>query len=145
MLNLLKMTMNIEEVIDNFDFLEDWEDKYLYIIDLGKNLEDLDNRFKVETNLVEGCQSRVWLTSELQNNGETTIKFKADSDSQIVKGLISILLTIYSEKTPKDILSVDINSIFQKLELEEHLSTNRSNGLWSMVNKIKDTAQSYVN
>lgn len=131
--------MQIEELIENFELLEDWEDKYRYIIDLGSNLAPLDEKFKTDEWKVRGCQSQVWLVPE-KNDGK--LSFKGDSDAVIVKGLISIVLTIFNNKTPSEIAVLEIDDVFSRLGLEEHLSPSRRNGLFSMVEKIKLYARS---
>ncbi len=126
--------MDITELEDNFELLEDWEDKYRYIIDLGGRLEPLDEKFKTEEWKVRGCQSQVWLVPSKQND---KIHFIGDSDAVIVKGLIAIVLTIYSDKSPSEIKSIAVEDIFAKLGLSEHLSPSRRNGLIAMTEKIK--------
>lgn len=125
--------MDIDELIENFELLEDWEDKYRYIIDLGSRLEAFPPELKTEEWKVRGCQSQVWLVPEVQNG---KIRFKGDSDAMIVKGLIAIVLMIYSDKSPAEIKAVAVEDIFAKLGLSEHLSPSRRNGLISMTDKI---------
>ena len=127
--------MNIEELIDNFEFLDSWEDKYRYIIELGEKLPPFDERFKTEEWKVKGCQSQVWLVPEKQSDG--CLKFMGDSDAVIVKGLIFIVLSIYNNASPQKIKNLNVEEIFTKLGLKEHLSPSRRNGLESMINKIK--------
>lgn len=134
-----EIIMQIEELIENFELLEDWEDKYRYIIDLGSNLAPLDEKFKTEEWKVRGCQSQVWLVPEKKDG---KLSFKGDSDAMIVKGLISIVLTIFNNKTPSEIAVLEIDDVFSRLGLEEHLSPSRRNGLFSMVEKIKLYARS---
>ncbi len=129
---------SIEEIIENFDFLEDWEEKYKYIIDLGSKLEGLPEADKNYLWKVEGCQSQVWLKPDIQDG---KIIFKADSDAIIVKGLIAIVLQIYSNKSAKEIKDIEVDKIFDKLGLREHLSPSRRNGLMALVSKIKGYAQ----
>ena len=131
--------MEIGELIDNFELLDDWEDKYRYIIDLGSNLSPLDEKFKTDEWKVRGCQSQVWLVPEKKDG---ILSFKGDSDAIIVKGLISVVLTIFNGKTPAEISALEIDDIFSRLGLEEHLSPSRRNGLVSMVEKIKLYARS---
>ena len=126
--------MSIEELIENFSFLEEWEDKYRYLIELGEGLSPLSDSFKTDTYKVEGCMSQVWLVPELKDN---RYYFKADSDALIVKGLIAVILAAYDGKTKEEIAKVDIDGIFQKLGLETHLSPTRRNGFFSMVSKIR--------
>ncbi|MBO5443467.1 MAG: SufE family protein [Alphaproteobacteria bacterium] len=126
--------MNIEELTENFELLEDWEDKYRYIIDLGEKLPPLDEKFKTEEWKVRGCTSQVWLVPEIKNG---VISFKGDSDAAIVKGIVSIVLMIFSNKSAQAIKEIAVENIFAKLGLEEHLSPSRRNGLVSMVEKIR--------
>ncbi len=130
--------MKIEDLIDNFTFFDSWEDKYRYIIELGEELPELPSEFLTEEWKVKGCQSQVWLVP--QKNSDGTITFLGTSDAMIVKGLISIVLCIYSGKTPQDILDIDIDNIFSSLGLHEHLSPSRRNGLESMIEKIRNYA-----
>lgn len=127
--------MNIDELIDNFAFFDTWEDKYRYIIELGEKMPPLPQIFKTEEWMVKGCQSQVWLTWKKNDNG--TLTFLGDSDAMIVKGLICIVLSIYNNLPSKNILDIDIDSIFVKLGLKEHLSPSRRNGLEAMIAKIK--------
>lgn len=126
--------MDINELIENFELLDDWEDKYRYIIDLGAGLPPLEDRFRTEEWKVRGCQSQVWLVPEKKDG---RLFFKGDSDAAIVKGIISVVLTIFSGKTPEEILQVDIDSLFGRLGLQEHLSPSRRNGLGAMTEKIR--------
>ncbi len=123
-----------DEIIDEFSGLDDWMDRYAYIIELGNAVEPLEERFKTPENLIEGCQSRVWLNAERMDDG--TIEFKADSDAIIVKGIVALLLRVFSRQRPKAILEADIYFI-DKIGLKEHLSPTRSNGLVAMVKQIR--------
>ena len=130
--------MDIDELVDNFALLDDWEDKYRYIIDLGSKLPPLDEKYKTDDWKVRGCQSQVWLVPEVREiNGEKILDFKGDSDAAIGKGIVAIILSIYSNKSAQMIKSVAVGDIFAKLGLEEHLSPSRRNGLASMNEKIK--------
>jgi cysteine desulfuration protein SufE len=122
-----------EEIIDEFSMFDDWMDRYEYIIELGKSLPIIDTRYKLDENLIKGCQSKVWLYSELENN---TIKFTADSDAILTKGIVALLLRVYSNQKPGDILTADTNFI-DEIGLKEHLSPTRANGLVSMIKYIK--------
>ena len=122
-----------KDIIDNFLFFDDWTQKYEYIIELSKDLESMSKELKSEDNLIKGCQSKVWLHAEL-NDGK--INFLADSEAIITKGIISILLNVYNNRTPKEILSSNMDFI-EKIGLKEHLSPNRANGLSSMYKQIK--------
>lgn len=126
--------MTVEELIDNFSFLDGWEEKYQYVIDLGHKLEPLDEKFKTDDWKVKGCQSQVWLVPQIQNG---IFHFKGDSDAILVKGIISIVLLIYNDKTADEIKNIDVTKIFVKLGLEENLTPSRRNGMLSMVEKIK--------
>lgn len=134
--------MNIEELIENFEFLTDWEDRYKYIIELGSELPVLDEKYYSEEYKVKGCTSQVWFVPEISidEDGDEVLIFKGDSDAMIVKGIIAIVFTIYSSQKVKNINKIDSEAIFEKLGLLEHLSPNRRNGLVSMVEKIKSYA-----
>ena len=134
--------MTIDELIEGFELFEDWEERYRYIIEMGRKLDPLPDEAKTEVNRVQGCVSSVWLLSATEPGDSSRFVFKADSDSHIVRGLISILLLAYSGKTAADIASVDIDGIFVRLGLERHLSPNRRNGFFSMVERIKGVATS---
>ncbi len=134
------MDITIDRIMQNFDVLTDWEDRYRYIIELGRKLPPFDEEYKVDDNLVQGCVSQVWLVTDVRDGDPPVIEFRADSDAQIVKGLVAILLSLYSGKTAREILTADIRSIFQKLDLAKHLSINRANGFASMVKRIHELA-----
>tara|TARA_R110000824_G_scaffold366730_2_gene555711 strand:+ start:242157 stop:242579 length:423 start_codon:yes stop_codon:yes gene_type:complete len=137
--------MSIEDLIDDFSFLDDWEDRYRYVIELGKGLEPLSDAEHSDTNKVQGCVSQVWLVTEPDNKAmEPSITFRGDSDAFIVRGLIAIVLRIYSGKSAKEILAIDAREVFEKLGLNEHLSPQRSNGLYSMVERVKSDAASLL-
>ncbi len=137
--------MNIEELEENFDCLDDWEDKYRYIIELGEKLAPLSPELHTPEWKVKGCQSQVWLVPKIteSKNGKI-LDFFGDSDAVIVKGIIAIVLIIYSSKSPQEILKINIEDIFNKIGLQEHLSPNRRNGLFSMVEKIKSYAREMI-
>ena len=135
--------MNVEKIISDFEFIDDWEDRYRYVIDLGDQLEPYPSENKTPETKVQGCVSQVWLTSELRVNpegGDKVLHFTGDSDAHIVRGLIAIVFGIYSDKTPKDILSINHQEIFQTLDLKDHISPQRSNGLSAMVKRIQADA-----
>lgn len=123
-----------EEIIDEFSGFDDWMDRYSYIIELGNAVEPLDAKYKVPENIIEGCQSRVWLNAEQQPDG--TINFSADSDAIIVKGIIALLIRVLSGHTPDEILESDLHFI-EAIGLREHLSPTRSNGLLAMVKQMR--------
>ena len=129
--------MTIEELIDNFSFLDGWEEKYQYVIDLGHKLEPLDEKFKTDDWKVKGCQSQVWLVPQIQNG---VFHFKGEYDAILVKRIISIVLLIYNDKTAAEIKNIDVTKIFVKLGLEENLTPSRRNCMLSMVEKIKQYA-----
>ena len=123
-----------DEIIDEFVDIEDWMDRYAYIIDLGNALPAIDEKYKTPQYIIEGCQSRVWLYAELNNEGK--IIYTADSDAIIVKGIISLLIKVLSNHTPQEILDAELYFI-DKIGLSEHLSPTRSNGLVAMVKQMK--------
>lgn len=124
-----------DEIIENFGLLGDWEERYRYLITLGKNLPPMEESLKTPENRVNGCTSQVWLTAK---NEEGFFSFFADSDTVIVKGLVAVILIFYSGKTAPDILAADAKELFSKLELQDHLTPSRSNGFFAMEKRIKD-------
>ncbi|HQB28307.1 MAG TPA: SufE family protein [Paludibacter sp.] len=129
-----------DTIIEDFEQFDDWMDKYALIIDLGNALAPIDEKYKVPQNLIEGCQSRVWLTADLDSNGK--VVFKAESDAILVKGIVALLLQVLSERTPDEILHADLYFI-DKIGLREHLSPTRSNGLLAMIKQMKMYALAY--
>lgn len=127
------------DIIADFSLFDTWEERYSYMIDLGKSLPLIDPKYKTEQYLIKGCQSNVWLHSELTNG---KVVFTADSDAIITKGIVAILIRSFSNQSPKDILSADLNFI-DKIQLKEHLSPTRANGLISMIEQIKLYAQAF--
>ena len=128
-----------QSLVEDFSFMEDWTEKYQYLIDLSKNLLPMDTKFKVEDNLIKGCQSKVWLKASFENE---LINFQADSDAIISKGIVAILLSVLNDRKPNEILNADLSFIDQ-IGLKEHLSPNRANGLSSMLKQIKFYALAY--
>ncbi len=128
-----------EELIADFELFDDWEGKYEYIIDLGKELPKLDNEFKTEENIIKGCQSLVWLHASMKDG---IIQFEADSDAIIVRGLVSMLVKVLSGHTPEQISNTDLYFL-QKIGLHKHLAQTRSNGLASMVKQMRAYALAY--
>jgi len=126
-------------LIDEFGFLQDWTEKYEHIISIGKQLPELDSKYKTDENLIKGCQSRVWLHASLENN---KVIFQADSDAIITKGLVGLILRLFSGHRPQEILDADLTFIDQ-IGLKQHLSPTRSNGLLSMVKQLKFYALAY--
>ena len=141
---------SIDEIIENFDLLEEWDDRYRYLIELGRTLPPLPETARSDANKVQGCASQVWLSTTIKPNGSTgpVLAFDGDSDAHIVRGLIAILFALYSGKGAKDILSTDAVALFEKLGLRDHLTPQRSNGFRSMVDRIRrdaNTAMAAVN
>ncbi|PKP13144.1 MAG: Fe-S metabolism protein SufE [Bacteroidetes bacterium HGW-Bacteroidetes-3] len=122
-----------EEIIDEFSFFEDWMERYEYIIELGKSLPMIKDEFKTDSNLISGCQSKVWLHSEIDGD---KIKFTADSDAILTKGIVALLLRVFNNQKPADILDADLHFV-DEIGLKEHLSPTRANGLVSMIKQIK--------
>lgn len=135
--------MSIQDLVDDFEFLGEWEDRYRYVIELGKELEPLSEEEHSAANKVEGCVSHVWLVNELRkaDDGAPLLHFRGDSDAHIVRGLIAILMRLYSDKRPAEILDLDARAVFAKLGLDDHLTPQRSNGLYSMVARIQSDAK----
>lgn len=127
------------ELIEAFSFLDSWEERYEYMIDLGKSLPLVDPQYKTDNFLIKGCQSRVWLHAKFQDG---KIIFTADSDAIITKGIVAVLISVYSDRTPEEILSTD-TSFIDRIGLKEHLSPTRANGLVSMVEQMKHYAQAF--
>jgi cysteine desulfuration protein SufE len=138
----LGRTMSIEEIVENFELLDEWDDRYRYLIELGRALPALPEGARTEANKVRGCASQVWLSTSIKPNGASgpTLSFEGDSDAHIVRGLIAVLFALYSGKSAKDILSSDAVALFEKLGLREHLTPQRSNGFRSMVERIRRDA-----
>ena len=137
--------MNLETIIEDFEFFDDWEDRYKYIMDLGKSLDPLSDDDYGKTNKVDGCASQVWLIiNEEEVNEKTILKLKADSDSFLVRGLLAIIISIFSGKTPSNILKINYNNELDKLNLKENISQQRSNGLTAVINKVISEAQKRV-
>lgn len=138
-LNLPTINDIQEEIIEEFSVFDDWMDKYALLIELGNSLEPLDEKYRVESNLIQGCQSRVWLQADY-NDGR--IYFRAESDAVIVKGIIALLIKLLSNRTPDEIIDADLYFV-ERIGLNEHLSPTRSNGLVSMIKQIRFYAMAY--
>ena len=137
--------LKIEDLVTDFEFFDNWEDKYKYIIELGKNCPPLNENEKNNDNKVDGCASQVWLITKKEKlNDKIILKFKGDSDALIVRGLVVILFSIFSEKSPDEIIKIDAFEKLRNLDLERNLTMQRSNGLSSMVKRIKEEAQKYI-
>jgi len=134
--------MTINEIRDNFALLEDWDDRYRYVIELGRTLRPMPEAQHSQDNKVQGCASQVWLSKRIDRNGdEPVLNYLGDSDAHIVRGLIAILLTLYSGHTPREILGTDAVAVFNEFGFREHLTPQRSNGLRSMVERIRSDAR----
>jgi cysteine desulfuration protein SufE len=136
--------MTIDDIIENFSLLDDWDDRYRYVIELGRGLSPLPDQARNDANKVQGCASQVWLATEARPDGEAgpILTFKGDSDAHIVRGLIAILFALYSGRPARDILATDAIALFDRLGLREHLTPQRSNGFRSMVERIRSDARS---
>ena len=131
---------DIQDMIDDFAFLSDWEERYMHVIDLGKALPPLNETEKTDINKVKGCVSQVWLVSERDSSDDPVLTFRGDSDAHIVKGLVAVTLQIFSGRKASLIKELDASAILKELDLEEHLSPQRSNGLKAMISRIKAEA-----
>lgn len=130
-----------DEIRETFAFLEDWEDRYRYVIDLGKAMPPLEDALKVPATKVEGCASQVWIVPEIDGQGpDAVFRFRGESDAMIVRGLIAVLRALYDERPVREVLATDAGEAFAELDLVEHLSSQRSNGLRAMVERIKTLA-----
>ncbi len=134
--------MSLETLLDDFALFDDWEDRYRYIIELGNGLKPLTDDEHNDANKVQGCVSQVWLVSDRDDNG---LSFRGDSDAHIVRGLVAILLTLYDGKSANEIADYDAEGAFQKLGLGEHLTPQRSNGFYAMVQRIRNDAAAAIN
>ncbi len=134
-------TEAFEDIAETFDFLDDWEERYRHVIDLGKAMEPLDEGLRVPATKVDGCASQVWLVPEISGEGdEARFKFRGDSDAMIVRGLIAVLIALYDGLTVKDVLAVDATAELARLDLQDHLSSQRSNGLRAMIERVRALA-----
>lgn len=132
----------IDEIIENFSLLDEWDDRYRYVIELGRGMSPLSDLHRTEANKVQGCASQVWLaTTARSDNGQPVLDFFGDSDAHIVRGLVAILLAVVSGKRAHEILATDPIALFERLGLREHLTPQRSNGFRSMVGRIRNDAQ----
>ena len=130
--------MQLGEIRESFAFFDSWEDKYRFVIDIGRGLPELPGEYKIPENIVRGCQSQVWLLSELQDG---KLRLRIDSDAHIVRGLIAIVLAAYQDKPPAEVRTFDIEALFAELDLLRHLSPVRGNGLRAMVARIRHEAE----
>lgn len=136
---------SFEEISENFDFLDNWEDRYRYLIELGQMLPAFEGADKTEASRVHGCVSQVWLlVEEVGDASAQVLRFRGDSDAMIVKGLVAVLIALYSNQPPAKITEIDAIKILDQLGLREHLTTQRSNGLVAMVERIQGEARKYL-
>jgi cysteine desulfuration protein SufE len=125
---------HLQEISDNFALFDDWEERYRYLIDLGRGLPVLEESFRIDENMVRGCTSRVWMVAEVKDG---IFRVRADSDAHIVRGLIALLLSAYNEKPLAEIAKIDVEKTFREIGLDQHLSPNRRNGFYAMVERIR--------
>ncbi len=135
------MAQTIDDIFADFDFLDDWEDRYRYVIDLGRDLKPYPEEARDAAHKVRGCVSQVWLKSALNADTDPVIEFVGDSDAHIVRGLVAIMMVLYSGKRASEIMAINPEAILKKLGLDEHLTPQRSNGLRAMIGRIRSEAQ----
>ena len=132
---------SLDEILESFELLDDWEDRYAYLIDLGKHVAGLPEELKTEETRVKGCTSQVWLVSRVEGEGEgARLMFEGDSDAHIVRGLVSLLLSAYSGRAPAEVIALDIEELFRRVGLERNLSVSRRSGFFSMVERVRRAA-----
>lgn len=136
------MTISLQTVLDDFAFLDDWEDRYRYLIDLGRDLDPLKDDERNEHTKVQGCVSQVWLVTKTGDGDDPVLTFRGDSDAHIVRGLVAVVLALFSDKRSSEILNIDAESTLRTLGLDEHLTPQRANGLRAMINRIRNEAVS---
>ncbi len=136
--------MELQELVDNFEFLDDWEERYRMLIDMGRDLPEFPEEARTEANRVDGCTSNVWLITEIEDGQPPRLHFRADSDAFIVKGLVAILLMAYSGRTPEEIQGTDIEALFNQLGLSKQLTPNRRDGFFAMVRRIHGLAAEHA-
>ena len=133
---------SIDEIIENFELIEDWDERYRYLIELGRMMEPLPDEAHSDANKVRGCASQVWLETKLDRSGpDPLLELRGDSDAHIVRGLVALLISLYSGKKPSEALATDAIGLFKSLGLAEHLTPQRSNGVRSMVERIREDAR----
>ena len=133
--------MNVDQLVENFEMLGPWEERYRYLIELGRKLPPLPEAEKTEASKVRGCMSQVWLTARVEPGPPPTLDLRGDSDAHIVKGLIALLFKLYAGRTPREVLALDARSVFERLGLENHITMNRRNGFYAMVERIRALAE----
>ncbi|MCB9548340.1 MAG: SufE family protein [Myxococcales bacterium] len=131
--------MTVDELVENFEFFDDWEDRYAYLMELGDTLPALADDVKVPANIVQGCMSQVWMVARLDADGR--MHLEADSDARIVRGLIAILFVALQDRPPAEVLAADVGALFQRLGLDRHISLNRRNGFAAMVQRARAFAE----
>ena len=136
-------TIISDDILEDLEFFDDWEDRYRYIIDLGKKLPAMPDELKTDANFVHGCQSQVWISAQY-NADANSLSFLVDSDAHIVRGLAAMVMAAFNQRSPEDILAFDVDAYFGKTQLIQHLSPTRGNGLKSMVGKIRSAAQAQL-
>jgi cysteine desulfuration protein SufE len=135
------MLPSIDEIVSNFELLDDWEERYRYLIELGRQMEPLPDEAHTDANKVRGCASQVWLVTTLEpGHGKPVMHLVGDSDAHIVRGLVALMISLYNGKTPEEAISTDALALFKELGLAEHLTPQRSNGVRSMVERIRRDA-----
>jgi len=135
--------LSVDQVVADFDLLDDWEDRYRYVIDLGRDLPPLPDDERTDANKVRGCASQVWLSTRRDDSDHRVrLRFRGDSDAMIVKGLVALVIALFDGKTPEEIRGIDAEALFGRLDLRSHLTTQRSNGLRALVDRIKADADS---
>ena len=138
----MKMTKEFQDIIETFEFLDDWEDRYRHVIELGKDMPALDDAFRVDTTKVDGCASQVWIVPRIEGKGaDGVFTFTGESDAMIVRGLIAILSALYNGQTLQQVVDIDASRAFAQLGLDQHLSAQRSNGLRAMIARIQSVAK----
>lgn len=135
---------NVQDMIDDFSFLDDWEDRYMHVIELGKSLDPLSDDERNADTKVNGCVSQVWLVLDVDTTNTPTLNYRGDSDAHIVKGLVAVVLEIFSSRTAQEITDIDAKAILSGLGLEEHLTPQRSNGLHAMIARIRRDAAGFL-
>jgi cysteine desulfuration protein SufE len=133
--------MEADALVETFEMLGPWEERYRYLIELGRQLPPLDEPERTEANKVRGCMSQVWLTARLEPGPPPRLELRGDSDAHIVKGLIALLFKLYAGRSPAEILALDVQSVFERLGLENHITMNRRNGFYAMVERIRRLAE----
>jgi cysteine desulfuration protein SufE len=142
---MTQVDVQLDRIVETFEMLDDWEERYRFLIDLGKKLKPMSETERTDANRVHGCQSQVWMTANLrQRNGyPPAMELSAESDAFIVNGLIAILLSAYNGRTPREVIEFDAEGLFRQLDLVEHLSPTRRNGLHSMIGRIREIAAGF--